>query len=212
MNFGESLAYWYFRLNGFLPLTNFVLHRPDFPHRHNADCDLLAVRFPFVFEEIGGQRDDWDNARFAEWKLDHFSRTVCVIAEIKTGQYDEADVNRAFDRRRVLYGLRRLGVLDSPECDEVCHRLSREGVVNHREFSFAKVLVANSATRRGRFGNTSPYCQIELDDAVDFIRSRMNRYRGDKEPARMLFPGELIQFFAWKAGLPINDSPTGNEE
>ena len=85
MNFGESLAYWYFRLNGFLPLTNFVLHRPDSLRRYNADSDLLAVRFPLVFEEIGGQRDDWDNERFAEWGLDHFNRTVCVIAEIKTG-------------------------------------------------------------------------------------------------------------------------------
>ena len=26
MNFAEQLVYWYLRLNGFFPITNFVLH------------------------------------------------------------------------------------------------------------------------------------------------------------------------------------------
>ena len=64
MNFGESLAYWYFRLNGFIPMSNVVLHEYDEDRKHNADADMIAVRFPFVYEEIGGQRDDWDNPRF----------------------------------------------------------------------------------------------------------------------------------------------------
>ena len=212
MNFGESLAYWYFRLNGFIPLTNFVLHRPDVPHRHNADSDLLAVRFRHVYEEIGGQTNDWDNERFRRWGLDHFNRTVCVIGEIKTGRYDEDDVNRAFDLRRLLYAIRRFGVMASPECDDVGFRLSNKDVVTHGEFSFAKVLVANSALRRRRTGNVTPHCQIELKDAVEFIRTRMNRYPGHKEPARMFFPGDLIQFFAWEAGVAIADTEAGHEE
>src|SRR5262249_1180445 len=122
------------------------------------------------------------------------------------GQYDEADLNRAFDRRHVLYGLRRLGVMDSQECTDVCHRLP-----NH-EFSFAKVLVANSATGRGGFRNLTLYCQIELDDAVEFIRTPMNRYRGDKEASRMFFPDDLIQFFAREAGLPIANTQNVDEE
>lgn len=212
MNFGESLAYWYFRLNGFLPLANFVLHRPDVPHRYNADSDLLAVRFPHVYEDVGGRQEDWDNRRFEEWGLDHLNSTVCVIAEIKTGQYSDASVTRAFDRRRVFYALRRLGVVDLPTCNEVCARLSNEAVVHHEQFSFAKVLIASSARRTGNFEYMTPWQQIELEAAVDFIRDRMNRYRGDKEPARMFFPGDLIQFFAWEAALPIADPQERNEE
>jgi hypothetical protein len=68
MNYGETFAYWYLRLNGFFPLRNFVLHRLSQPNgrRENADVDLLAIRFPFVHERYGdinneGQwDDDWD--------------------------------------------------------------------------------------------------------------------------------------------------------
>jgi hypothetical protein len=201
MNFGESLAYWYFRLNGFLPLTNFVLHRPDAPRRHNADSDLLAVRFPHVFEEIGGRPDDWDNDRFAGWGLDHFHRTVCVIAEIKTGQYGEASINRAFRPQRVLNSLRRLGVVPADQCEGVCHTLGNQSVVHHRDFCFTKVLICSSSRMTGSSENTTPHVRLELGDALAFIRARMNRYRGAKESARMFFPGDLIQFFAWEAGL-----------
>ena len=27
MNFAEQLVYWYLRLNGYFPITNFVLHQ-----------------------------------------------------------------------------------------------------------------------------------------------------------------------------------------
>jgi len=212
MNFGESLAYWYFRLNGFLPLANFVLHRPDPINRQSADSDILAVRFPYVHEDIGGQPGDWDNERFVEWGLNHFNRTVCLIAEIKTGQYTEASVNRAFAQRRVLYALRRIGAVTLSECEEVSNRLSREGVVQHREFSFAKVLVSSSARRVGNFDDTTPCLHIELGDTVDFILTRMNRYRKEKEAARMFFPGDLIQFFAWESGIRMDDGLVGNGE
>jgi hypothetical protein len=71
MNYGETLAYWYLRLNGFFPLRNFVLHPlngSEANDRYTADSDLLAIRFPYVYEEIGGQPEDWDS-RFSSWGL-----------------------------------------------------------------------------------------------------------------------------------------------
>lgn len=88
MNYAETLAYWYLRLNGFFPLKNFVLHSSRREERlgregaeqnegyiPGADCDLIAVRFPHVYEEIGGQprqeeaiednEGDWDK-RFSD--------------------------------------------------------------------------------------------------------------------------------------------------
>lgn len=212
MNFGESLAYWYFRLNGFLPLANFVLHRPDAPRRHNADSDLLAVRFPHVFEEIGGQQDDWDNDRFAGWGLDHFRRTVCVIAEIKTGKYGEASINRAFRPQRVLYAVRRLGVVPADQCEAVCEALGNRGVVHHQDYCFAKVLISNSMLASGTFENTAAHLHLELAEAVAFIRNRMNRYRPEKTAARMFFPGDLIQFLAWEAGVAVGGDDLRNNE
>jgi len=204
VNFGESLAYWYFRLNGFMPLTNFVLHRPDPLHRHNADADLLAVRFPHVYEEVGGKQEDWDNDQFKKWGLD-FRNVISLIVEIKTGRYSEESINRAFDERRVLYALRRLGVVNQEACEEISGELSRKGVVHYRAFSFAKILVSNSENAVGSCEKITPCCRIELQHTVDFIRSRMHRYRADKEVSRMFFSGDLIQFFAWEAGLSLVD-------
>ena len=45
MNYGETLAYWYLRLNGFFLLRNFVLHplhESEANDRYTADSDLLA--------------------------------------------------------------------------------------------------------------------------------------------------------------------------
>ena len=61
MDYGEDLAYWYLRLNGFFPLTNFVNHRlKEKDIKYPSDCDVLAVRPPHVFEDIGGKQDRWD--------------------------------------------------------------------------------------------------------------------------------------------------------
>lgn len=86
MNFGETLAYWYLRLNGFFPLSNFVLHRDEETIEHSADADLLAVRFPFVYEAVGGQPDDWDNDRFMRWGLLWTERLWGLLLKLKQGR------------------------------------------------------------------------------------------------------------------------------
>ena len=40
----ERLAYWYFRLNGFLQIENFIVH-PENRGSQRTDADLLGVRF-----------------------------------------------------------------------------------------------------------------------------------------------------------------------
>ena len=41
----ETIAYWFFRLNGCATITNFVVH-PDRRGSQRTDVDVLAVRFP----------------------------------------------------------------------------------------------------------------------------------------------------------------------
>jgi len=45
----EQLAYWYLRLNGFLSISNFVVH-PDTGGQQRTDVDILGVRFPYRAE------------------------------------------------------------------------------------------------------------------------------------------------------------------
>jgi hypothetical protein len=40
----DKAAYWYFRLNGFLQIENFVVH-PERRGSQRTDADLLGVRF-----------------------------------------------------------------------------------------------------------------------------------------------------------------------
>lgn len=84
MNYSESLTYWYLRLNGFFPLSNLVLHRWNIGNHPSADTDLLAIRFPRVFEQIGGQQDDWDQQRFIGWGL-RLDEPLALIVEVKSG-------------------------------------------------------------------------------------------------------------------------------
>lgn len=82
MNFAEELAYWYLRLNGFFLLQNFILHHlGEGPQRGTADSDLLAIRFPYVYEQIGGREQDWDRERFTAWglEMDKFNLAFIVF-------------------------------------------------------------------------------------------------------------------------------------
>jgi hypothetical protein len=48
----EKMAYWYFRLNGFLTIENFVVHPEKGPQ--HTEADLLAIRFPYRIEAPNG--------------------------------------------------------------------------------------------------------------------------------------------------------------
>jgi len=41
----EKLAYWYFRLNGFLTIPNLLVH-PDRGTEHRTEINILGVRSP----------------------------------------------------------------------------------------------------------------------------------------------------------------------
>lgn len=77
----ERLAYWYFRLNGFLTTENFVVH-PDQGGGQRTDADLLAVRFNHRTENFSQPMQD--DPRISE--SDRFVNVV--IAEVKTGRCD----------------------------------------------------------------------------------------------------------------------------
>lgn len=197
MNFAEQLAYWYLRLNGFIPLTNFVLHddndsQPDNSDRHRtSDADLLAVRFPHVSERIGGNPIDWDHRRFEQWGLD-LRQTLGLIVEVKSGTW--SGDNLAARHWRVIRGVQRLGMFTEPVAQEVSEALQHRPTTVRNEYAVAKLLVATYPQ-----GNI-PWLYLDLRDAVRFVAQRMERYGYRKQPDRMFFDGDLIQFLAWRGG------------
>jgi hypothetical protein len=78
----DKVAYWYFRLNGFLQIENFVVH-PSGRASQRTDADLLAVRFPYRREFLFDHppmRDDDQTLSLSPDCID------IVIAEIKRNQ------------------------------------------------------------------------------------------------------------------------------
>jgi hypothetical protein len=79
-----SCAFWYFRLNGFLQIENFVVH-PERYGSQRTDADLLAIRFPHRAERLFDDPHDImadDEHRLA------LSRdlTDVLIVEVKANQ------------------------------------------------------------------------------------------------------------------------------
>ena len=181
MNYGEEIVYWYLRLNGFFPITNFVIHRSS-KIKHSADCDLLAIRFPFVYEEIGGKPEDWDKSLVEELGLDH---TVGVICEVKTGAYDMKDI---FRPEYVNYAIGRLGFVPLGNIDSVAEQLNNAASLETQAgYRIIKLLIANDKKESAGFIYRS------LNSAEDFIEKRVRDYPQEKYADRMYFGSELFQ-------------------
>ena len=98
------LAQWYFRLNGFFTICNFVLH-PDRSGSAKTDVDIAGVRF--ANREEFPQGEGGDDVEFLKMR----GKLYVVLAEVKTG---ECEINDSWTKpesgiaRRVLTDLGKL--------------------------------------------------------------------------------------------------------
>lgn len=191
MNYGETLAYWYLRLNGFIPLRNFVLHPLSKARsKQAADSDLLAVRFPHVYEETGGQPDDWDH-KLKDWGFIPEKEIIGLIVEVKTGkEIRKADVVKAFSEERNRQAIHRIGMLE--DVNSAVEELKCRSIARRDIYCVGKLLF----TPRKHGGL---WLNITLQEAECFIQGRLNKYSDPKMQARMFFPDELMQYLVWKA-------------
>ena len=117
----EDLAHWYFRLNGFFTLPNFVLH-PREKGGQRTDVDVAGIRFPGrrEFATGNGEIDDPEFSKSGD-------RLYAVFAEIKTSR---ASPNRAWldpNRRNLDDLLGALGIFGAPECGLAAEGLRTSG-------------------------------------------------------------------------------------
>jgi disulfide oxidoreductase YuzD len=182
INYGEELAYWYLRLNGFFPLTDFVIHM-DHEIERTSDCDVLAVRPAHVYEEIGGQPDDWDDIFPAN---PNAPCTIGVICQVKTGQ----DVVQAelFPHEHVIYAIKRLGL-----CADATvvggNFTGRDCIDVQPAAQLMKLLIAQK-----KYNNHNFKC-LTVCSVREFIRKRLIKYKERKYGDRLFFPSVLLQNF-----------------
>jgi hypothetical protein len=116
----ERLAYWYFRLNGFLTTENFIVHS-DRGANQRTDADLLAVRFAHRAELLDDPMEDDSRATDCETLLN------VIVAEVKTGR---CSLNGpwtdpgAGNMKRVL---KSIGCVAASAVEPACKALYRSG-------------------------------------------------------------------------------------
>ncbi|OAS17748.1 hypothetical protein [Paenibacillus oryzisoli] len=186
LNYGEELVYWYLRLNGFFLIDNFVLHKDNL--NRTSDSDLLAVRFPYVHEEVGGRADDWDSRLFENL---HKDKILGLICEVKTGSFNENDL---FKEHNIQKAFGRFGFIQ--DYDKASRELLEFGKFETDNYQVKKLLVS-----RKKEVVSEEYIHISLIQIRKFISNRIRKYQDRKFGDRMFFPSSLLQYMIWEEQL-----------
>lgn len=195
-NYAEELAYWYLRLNGFFLIENFVIHKEpkEFEGiKHRADADLLAVRFPYVSEQIGEEELKPDT----EFLLKTFDcgKTLGLIIEVKSGE-DWDKLNIFEDDKRMKYALKRFGFILSEEVDALASNLTWTQVDIGSDHQIGKLLVHDLRELPAKWRGKIP--SVKLSTLNAFIENRFNEIHAEKFASKLFFPSAMIQFKIWQ--------------
>lgn len=167
----EAVGYWYFRLNGFLTIPNFVLH-PDEGANQRSDADIIGIRFPYRAELF---RDPMrDDGVFAA-----IDKPFIVVAEIKRGR---CEINRTYrnpNEQNVQRLLRAVGVFHLNQIDEIAKSIYETGGYSSNEYHLSFCCLGD--TPNPHIEERYPVArQILWDDILSFIYRRFERYRSRK--------------------------------
>ncbi|RLI76019.1 hypothetical protein DRO97_01925 [Archaeoglobales archaeon] len=193
LNYGEELAYWYLRLNGFFIISNFVLHTENKTMR--GDADLLAIRLPGTVEYIGRREVSFDDEGLFEY-IDK-NKIVGVIAEVKAGFKNSSDKLNIFtDKNKLKKALHRLGMYEEGDEEDTRYKKERNG------YQVLKVLFKNINSDIDI--ENDEYLVIPLHYAEKFIKDRLKENDVEKLGSWVFFPSNLFQLLIWQIKFDSN--------
>jgi hypothetical protein len=175
----ERVAYWYFRLNGFLQCENFIVHDAH-KGSQRTDADLLAVRFPFRAERLFDNPqdimvDDNDGLALSSDRID------VIIAEVKANQ--QCTLNGPWtrsDRHNVDRVLAAIGCLPRDQIKQAAEDVYRGGL-HVSELGVRVRLVAVGRKRNQELSVRFPHVrQLIWTEMLEFIWGRLRRYLKQK--------------------------------
>jgi hypothetical protein len=175
----EKVAYWYFRLNGFLQIENFVVH-PQRRGSQRTDADLLGVRFPFRAERLFDDPSDIMADDVQQFALSGHLIDI-VIAEVKGGN-QPCTLNGPWtreDKQNVHRVLAAIGCLPPDGIEAAAADIYRAGL--HRSNTLRIRLVALGRERSEDIGIKFPeVTQLLWPEILTFIWYRFQSYRKQK--------------------------------
>ena len=175
----EKVAYWYFRLNGFLQIENFVVH-PERRGGQRTDADLLGVRFPHRAERLFDDPNDImadDEQRLALSR----DQIDVVIAEVKTNQ--PCTLNGPWtrkDRQNAHRVLAAIGCFSPGHIERAAADIYRVGV-HVSKLGLRVRLVAVGRERSEELSASYPdVTQLTWPEMLAFVWDRLRRYQNQK--------------------------------
>jgi len=163
----ERLAYWYLRLNGFLTIENFLVHR-DYRRDRSTEVDVLGVRFPFRAENVRTMEDD---ARL----IASGNRIQLVIVEVKQSQCALNGPWTDPQARNMEKVLAAVGAFPNSSWKEVASCLYRCGRFEDQGYLLSLLCIGRdpSDVLRASLPNVP---QITFDQILRFIHGRFRAY------------------------------------
>ncbi len=170
----EKLAYWYFRINGFLTIENFVVH-PNTGSEQRTDVDVLAVRFPYRKELPDIEKPMKDDERLI---LDP-DKIQLMLVEVKASECRLNDTWKKTDKRNMQKIILAIGLFKSEEVETVSKNLYDKGYFKDDSFlvSFCCLGKTQSLSIREKYRDVP---QITWEEVLRFIYERFYNYQVPK--------------------------------
>jgi hypothetical protein len=169
----EKLAYWYFRLNGFLTIENFVVHPDRGPQC--TEADLLATRFPYRYEAPNGIPMEDDPLVILD-----SDRIQILLVEVKACK---CDLNLAWidnERRNMQRIISAIGPFkDQDVVNNVSENLYKQGWCEHQNV-YVSLCCFGLKKNQALLAKYRKVPQITLKSVLPFIHQRFYEYRVPK--------------------------------
>lgn len=198
LNSSEEHSYWYLRLNGFFLLDNFVIHKSEGVD-YTSDADILAIRPPFIYEDIGGRADDWDSKFLSQFAEDAI---IGIICQVKGGAIGDKEL---FREPYLSYSIKRFGF--TKDIAQIIEQLNQEPIATLTNELGTKYQVAKVLVTRDKPKGATNFLTIPLPHIYDFIFQRINKYPIEKYRDRNFFSSVGLQTI-----IEINSIQKGRQD
>lgn len=174
----ERVAYWYFRLNGFLQIENFVVH-PGHHGGQRTDADLIGVRFPYRAERL---IDDPDDLMLDDMELLQLSadQVDIVIAEIKTGRCALNGPWTDEERQNIHRVLAAIGSLPAGQIEAAANALYANGLFDDPKYPRVRLILVGREPSTEIAEKYVSITQVTWKTVLSFIWQRFDQYKRQK--------------------------------
>lgn len=176
----DRLAYWYFRLNGFLGIENFIIHQGLNRRNHFTDIDYLGVRFCHRKELYNSQHKSYleDDSQSKLFKNNPKDKIYIILSEVKLR---EPSINESWYRNSttLISLFHAMGIISFSKIEKRIVQLQRKGYVSINRFFISFVCVGDN-----NVGEHVPFKKIPIiswDDIIRFIYKRVHENQTLKE-------------------------------